>query len=69
MTDDPAFGRYMMLNLVRIAGMLMVLAGVAIHYGKIDLSQVFAYVLAGAGLLGFFYVPRLLARRWRTPEK
>ncbi len=69
MTDDPAFGRYMILNLVRIAGMLMVLAGVAIHYDRIDLPQVFAYVLAAAGLLGFFYLPRVLARRWRTPEK
>jgi len=61
--------RYMILNLVRVAGVAMVLAGIAIARGVIDLPVPLGWVLAFAGLFDFFFAPRLLARGWRSKDQ
>lgn len=67
MNDDVARNRFFMINAVRIAGMVTVLIGIAIHYRKIDLPEQAALPLALIGMAGFFFLPRLLASKWRTP--
>jgi hypothetical protein len=70
MNDDDtlARNRFTLLNLVRLAGLAMVLAGIAIHYGRIAAPEPAAWLLVAAGLVDFFFVPNLLARNWRTPD-
>jgi hypothetical protein len=66
--DKLARIRFLVLNLVRIAGLAAVLIGIAIHYGRIPAPEPAAWVLVAAGLADFFFVPNLLARNWRTPD-
>ena len=70
MTDDDklARSRFMALNAIRVLGLVAVLAGIAIHYGKLALPEPLAYVLVIVGLIDFFLVPNLVARKWRTPD-
>ncbi len=70
---DPAMARYFALQAVRASGAVMVLVGVMIGTGRgpaflAGMPQVVGYALALAGMAEFFWVPRLLARRWRTPD-
>jgi hypothetical protein len=66
--DKLARRRFMLLNLVRLAGLAMVLVAIAIHYGKLSAPEAVAYVLAIVGLADFFFMPNVLARKWRTPS-
>jgi hypothetical protein len=66
--DKLARTRFLLLNLVRIAGLVAVLIGIAIHYGRIAAPEPAAWILVAVGLVDFFFVPNLLARNWRTPD-
>lgn len=70
---DPAMGRYFALQAVRASGAVLVLLGVLVQAGKgpgplAKLPPLVGIVLALAGLWDFFFLPRIVARRWRTPE-
>lgn len=66
--SDPAAPRYFALALTRIAGAALVMFGVVATAGRIEWLPVEAgYVMIALGLLDIAIVPRLLARRWRTP--
>lgn len=70
---DPAMGRYFTLQVVRLSGALLVLLGVLVQAGKgpgplAALPPIAGIVLALVGLWDFFFLPRIVARRWRTPE-
>lgn len=67
--DDLARNRWIAIQLLRAGGVLMVVIGVMGLGGRIDLPPVAAYVLAAVGIADVFLVPRLLARRWRTPPQ
>ncbi len=60
--------RFLALNAVRIAGVALVLAGLLIESGRIDPPRAVGWIFLAVGLADFFLVPRLLARRWRTPR-
>ena len=68
---DPAAGRFAAIQLVRVAGVATVLLGLLIEAGRLPLFAAvprwFGYVLAVVGLVEVFLLPRLLARRWRSP--
>ncbi|MCA1662428.1 MAG: hypothetical protein LC648_09905 [Novosphingobium sp.] len=70
---DPAFPRWLALQGVRFVGVVTVLIGVLIEAGRLPgLSGVprwLGYVLAVAGLVAVFALPRLIARRWRSPPQ
>lgn len=61
--------RFLALNLVRITGLILVLLGIAIAQGVVDLPRMVGIALALFGLYDFFYMPRLLARRWKSPDQ
>ena len=70
---DPAMGRYFALQAVRASGAVLVLLGVLVQAGKgpgplAELPPLVGIVLALAGLWDFFFLPRIVARRWRTPD-
>lgn len=71
--SDPAVGRYFALQVVRLSGALLVLLGVLVQAGKgpgplSALPPLAGIVMALAGLWDFFFLPRIVARRWRTPD-
>jgi len=61
--------RYGIMNAVRIGGLALVLLGIAIAQGVVALPYPLGVVLAVAGLLGFFFAPPLLARRWKAADR
>jgi len=67
---DPAAARFAVLQLVRLSGALLALAGVLIITGKVSwlpkLPEAAGYVLIAAGLVDFFVAPLFLARRWKS---
>lgn len=70
MTDEGlAKRRFAVLNLVRLGGLALVMFGLAITQGVIDLPRELGMGIAVIGMLDFFLLPRLLSKRWRTEEK
>ena len=59
--------RFMAIQLIRLMGAALVLLGVLIAGGKIDLPPLVGYVLVLVGLVDLIVMPLVLARRWRTP--
>jgi hypothetical protein len=69
---DPAIARFAILQLVRLSGTLLVLAGALVasrKVGWLGLPEAAGYVLMAAGLADFFALPPLLAKRWRSPNE
>ena len=64
---DPARGRYVVMQMLRLSGVAMVLVGLLVINRKIDLPEVAGYGLLVVGLLDVFLMPALLAKRWKTP--
>jgi len=67
--DTLAFKRFMVLNLIRICGVLIVCTGIAIQERLIALPPILAYVLVIAGFLIFFFLPNRIAKGWRSEEQ
>ena len=69
---DPAIARFAVLQLVRLSGTLLVLAGALVASRKVGwlsgLPEAAGYVLMAAGLADFFALPPLPAKRWRSSE-
>lgn len=61
--------RFMAIQLVRLMGAVLAILGALIAGGKIDLPLLVGYGLMLMGLIDFFAMPRLLARRWRSPPQ
>lgn len=61
--------RFMAINVARIAGVLMVLAAIAVLNGALPLPDWAGYALVIAGMFATFVAPTLLARRWSTNAK
>jgi hypothetical protein len=66
-SEDVARGRWLAINATRIAGVAMVVVGI------LGLQEVFEYPafagwrLVAVGLIDIFVIPRLMARKWRSP--
>lgn len=67
--NDPAQSRYFAMVAVRFAGVALILAGILVVRRVLELPEAVGYVLLVLGLAGFFVVPTLLARRWRSPKE
>ncbi len=66
--DALAARRFMIINLMRIAGIAMVLAGIAVLNDALPLPHWAGYVLVGLGLIEAFLTPQVLIRSWSTNE-
>ena len=69
MTDQAealAKQRFLVINLVRISGVIFVMLGIAIVEQAIELPKMVGYVLAVIGLFDIFLFPTVLARRWKS---
>ena len=64
---DAALMRYQVLSLIRLMAAAQVVLGVVVIGGKLGLPYIVGAALVLTGVLEFFLVPRLLARRWRSP--
>ena len=67
---DPAVARFTILQMVRLSGAVLLFLGVALLSGKAPwlprLPDVVSYILIVLGIIEFFVVPLILARRWRS---
>jgi hypothetical protein len=66
-SDEVARGRWLTINVLRLGGVAMVVAGMLGTRQVLEIPVIAAYALIGIGLLDIFLVPLLLARKWRTP--
>ena len=67
--DDLAARRFMLLNVARLLGLVMVGIGVVIISGRLTDNQALGYFLFVAGAGVFFALPLTLARRWKSPDE
>jgi ABC-type uncharacterized transport system permease subunit len=69
-TEDLAKRRFLIISLIRLMGVLFVFSGIANIAGKLfpDFSPVLGYFLLINGIADFFIIPRILVRKWRTPD-
>lgn len=67
--DIRARNRFMVINAVRFGGVLMILAGLAISNGALDLPEPLAWVLIVMGMLETFVFPTLLSRLWSSNDR
>ena len=68
-SENVARGRWMAINVTRLAGVTMVIVGIMGLRGVIEYPAVAGWILVGVGLLDIFLVPQILARKWRSPRE
>lgn len=61
--------RYLVTNLVRLATLAAVLAGIAMVRQVIPGPAILGGAIALGAMLGFFFGPNLLARRWKAQDR
>jgi hypothetical protein len=70
---DPAVGRFAVIQAMRASGAMLVVGGFAISSHRFEVlagvPDLVGYILIGMGVVDFFVVPQVLARRWRTPPR
>ena len=66
-SDDVARGRWLVINITRLAGVAMVVIGILGVADVFEYPAFAGYVLIAVGLLDVFLVPQVLARKWRSP--
>lgn len=69
MSNDPARSRFIAITALRFMGVGLVMLGIAIFQGVVDLPPFVGMIIAVIGLLDIFFMPRFLARRWKTPPQ
>ena len=68
MTEDPAKTRFLILNLIRLSGVVLVFTGAALIAKRwVEPAEIIGGVLIALGAFEVLIVPLILARRWRTP--
>lgn len=69
MSADPAAARFLILQVLRLSGALLALGGVVVLSGRFGtLPPEAGYALVGVGLAEFFFLPPLLAKRWKSED-
>ena len=67
--ETKAQQRFLVLNIVRISGAIMLVIGLAvIANGLFGLPVAAGYLLFLIGIIDFMFVPLLLAKRWKSPK-
>ena len=66
---DPAAARFWTLQLMRVGGALLAVGGALIIAGKVLGPMVLGYGLLLLGVFEFFFLPTMLAKRWKSPPE
>ena len=66
---DPAKARFVAIMLMRFSGAALIMLGLGVQVGKLDLPAVTGPIFAFIGMFDMFVMPVILARRWKTPVK
>ncbi len=71
MTEEQAKRRFLMLNMVRLGGLITVMLGIGNVNGKLlpAFSPWLGAVLMIIGAADFFFAPMLLKRKWTDDTK
>lgn len=67
-SEETARARFFLMNMMRLLGAIMIILGMLVTSGTLDWPRVVGYALLIFGLVDFFVVPLVLARKWRSPE-
>ncbi len=60
--------RFTILSLVRLSGAAFLTVGLLSVADKLTIPRELGFVLVAAGLANFLFVPRHLARKWKSPR-
>jgi hypothetical protein len=67
--DNVAKQRFMVMQVMRLAGVALFVFGIMIVRGIVPLPSIAGYVLAVVGIFDAFMMPVILARRWKSPPQ
>ena len=68
MTPDPARSRFILLTVLRVCGIVLMLCRLGVMVkGMMQQSDLIGGMLFALGFVEGLILPRMLARRWRTP--
>lgn len=67
---DPAVRRFWALNFTRLLGVAFVATGLMVANGRLlpQLPHWIGYILIANGLVDIFVLPKMMARKWRSPR-
>ena len=68
-TEDLAKRRFLTIQLIRLAGVVMAFFGLWIIAGKSELPLLLGYFLFLNGLFDALFLPIILAKRWKSPGR
>jgi len=68
-TDEQARHRWSLIQAARAGGVILAILGLLIAEDIVSAPRWAGYLSLAAGLVGVFLVPRMLARKWRTPPQ
>lgn len=66
-SEEAAGARFFVINALRLTGVALVFLGLLVIERRIGLPEWVGWVFVPVGLVDIFVVPRILARKWRTP--
>jgi hypothetical protein len=69
MNEDLAKKRFIVMQMVRLAGVAIAMIGLLAIAGKIDLPREAGIALFVVGLIEAMLLPTLLVRNWKTPPQ
>ncbi|MCB2078597.1 MAG: hypothetical protein KDE55_12975 [Novosphingobium sp.] len=67
MNDDTARAKFFAIQALRLSGLGLVMVGLLIVNGVIDLPEMVGYMLFVVGLLDALIMPGVLSRMWKSP--
>ena len=68
MNEDQARNRFLILQAVRLAGVVQVVLGLAVATDRLAWPDLVGYLLIANGMVDAFLIPVVLARRWKAPR-
>lgn len=66
-TESLAKQRFVMLGLIRLLSTALLVVGLLILAGKLDIPRPAGAAFAIFGLLELVFLPRFLASKWKSP--
>ena len=64
--EQHAAKRFAILSAIRVAGLAVLMLGIAIAQNAVEAPYWVGVVLSVGGMLAFFFGPYFLARRWKN---